>query len=55
MQKDLDVYLVSYNTRTHQGRGMKGRTPYQVFKERLPRNAKKSSQQQPGKEVKKAV
>ena len=32
MQKDLDAYLVSYNTeRPHQGRGMKGRTPADVF------------------------
>ena len=32
MQKDLDAYLVSYNTeRPHQGRGMKGRTRADVF------------------------
>ena len=32
MQKDLDVYLVHYNTkRPHQGRNMKGRTPHKVF------------------------
>jgi transposase InsO family protein len=32
MQKDLEVYLKKYNQkRTHQGRNMKGRTPYQAF------------------------
>jgi hypothetical protein len=56
MQKDLDVFLVSYNTkRPHQGRGMKGRTPYQVFKERLPKKTKKTATQPAGKEVKKAA
>jgi len=36
MQADLDAYLVTYNTeRPHQGRGMKGRTPLQVFQEGL--------------------
>ena len=38
MQKDLDGYLVVYNTkRPHQGRNMKGRTPEQVFKAELPK------------------
>jgi transposase InsO family protein len=38
MQKDLDVYLIEYNTkRPHQGRGMKGRTPYEVFIAGLPK------------------
>jgi transposase InsO family protein len=56
MQKDLDLYLVSYNTkRPHQGRGMKGRTPYQVFKEALPKKAKKTATQTAGKEGKKAA
>jgi len=33
MQQDLEVYLETYNRkRPHRGRGMKGRTPYQVFK-----------------------
>ncbi len=33
MQRDLDAYLEQYNTeRPHRGRGMEGRTPYQVFK-----------------------
>lgn len=32
MQRDLDAYFVTYNTkRPHQGRGMNGRTPYQAF------------------------
>ena len=39
MQKDLDAYLVSYNTaRPHQGRGMKGRTPADVFVRCLPKS-----------------
>ena len=34
MQNDLDKYLEYYNTqRSHQGRNMNGRTPYQVFLE----------------------
>ena len=38
MQKDLDEYLVFYNTkRTHQGRNMKGHTPEQVFKKGIVR------------------
>ncbi|WP_394689656.1 hypothetical protein [Hoeflea sp.] len=36
MQQDLDAYLVTYNTkRPHQGRGMKGRTPIQAFRDGL--------------------
>jgi hypothetical protein len=32
MQKDLDVYLMQYNTkRPHQGSNMNGRTPINVF------------------------
>ena len=32
MQTDLDAYLLRYNTeRPHQGRGMEGRTPVDVF------------------------
>ncbi len=32
MQKDLEAYLKQYNLeRTHQGRNMNGRTPYQAF------------------------
>jgi transposase InsO family protein len=38
MQADLDAYFVQYNTkRAHQGRGMKGRTPYDVFVAGLPK------------------
>lgn len=45
MQKDLDTYLNHYNRkRTHQGRNMKGRTPYQVFVNGMPK-----------KEIKKAA
>jgi hypothetical protein len=36
MQKGLDDYLVRYNTkRPHQGRNMKGMTPYAAFKKGL--------------------
>jgi transposase InsO family protein/transposase-like protein len=36
MQKDLDEYLVAYNTqRPPQGRGMNGRTPLQAFRDGL--------------------
>jgi transposase InsO family protein len=36
MQKDLDEYLVVYNTkRPHQGRSMNGRTPLQAFMDGL--------------------
>ena len=38
MQSDLDAYLVTYNTkRPHQGRGMNGRTPADVFARCLPK------------------
>ena len=38
MQKDLNTYLSTYNNkRPHQGRNMKGRTPYTVFVEQLPK------------------
>ena len=41
MQTDLDDYLVRYNTkRPHQGRDMKGRTPYAVFMKGLPKEKK---------------
>ena len=37
MQGDLDNYLHTYNyERTHQGRNMNGRTPYQAFIEGIP-------------------
>lgn len=36
MQQDLDAYFEQYNTkRPHRGRGMEGRTPYQVLKDGL--------------------
>lgn len=39
MQKDLDAYLHRYNhERSHQGRGMTGRTPFQAFLEGLPKD-----------------
>ena len=41
MQKDLDAYLNLYNLeRTHQGRNMNSRTPYQVFIEEMPKKEK---------------
>ena len=41
MQKDLDDYLIRYNTkRPHQGRGMKGKTPADVFVRCLPKPVK---------------
>lgn len=37
MQTDLDEYLKHYNTkRPHQGRGMNGRTPCDVFRAGIP-------------------
>jgi transposase InsO family protein len=42
MQKDLDLYLKQYNeSRPHQGRNMKGRTPYQVFNDEISKNNNK--------------
>jgi transposase InsO family protein len=41
MQADLDVFLAHYNTkRPHQGRDMKGKTPYQVFKNGISKPSK---------------
>jgi transposase InsO family protein len=41
MQADLDTFLLHYNTkRPHQGRNMQGKTPYQIFKNGLPKPAK---------------
>jgi transposase InsO family protein len=38
MQKDLNTFLATYNNkRPHQGRNMKGRTPYTVFVDQLPK------------------
>ena len=40
MQEDLDAYIETYNRRRpHRGRGMKGRTPYEVFKAGIPKPA----------------
>ena len=47
MQQDLDIYLASYNRkRPHRGRGMEGRTPYQVFKAGL-KKAKQAAKAKP--------
>ena len=49
MQKDLDDYLLIYNTkRPHQGRNMNGRTPDKVFKEGLTK-IKKTAKMDPKK------
>lgn len=41
MQKDLDDYLIRYNTkRPHQGRSIKGKTPAEVFLRCLPKPVK---------------
>ena len=43
MQNDLDTYLHHYNReRTHQGRNMNGRVPYQAFIDGLPKNETKA-------------
>ena len=39
MQTALDAYLAKYNNeRSHQGRGMNGRTPQRTFLDRTPAN-----------------
>jgi len=44
MQEDLDKFLNYYNNeRTHQGRNMKGRTPFQAFVEGIPEEVKGGS------------
>ena len=54
MQKDLDAYLATYNRRPpHRGRGMEGRTPYEVFKAGISR--KRTRKPSARKEVKKAA
>ena len=54
MQKDLDAYLETYNQRPpHRGRGMEGRTPYDVLKAGIPR--KRTRKPSAGEEVKKAA
>lgn len=41
MQADLEAFLKTYNNdRPHQGRGMKGRTPYKAFTDGLPKPVK---------------
>lgn len=51
MQKDLDVYPKAHDhERSHQGRDIKGRTPYQVFVEELPKSGKETKP-----EIKKAA
>ena len=51
MQNDLNQYLDSYNNkRTHQGRNMNGRTPYQAFTDGLSKIEKQIK-----KETKKAA
>lgn len=43
MQKDLNAYLNHYNReRTHPGRNMKGRVPYQAFIDGLPKSETRS-------------
>ena len=45
---DLEGYLETYNTRRpHRGRGMEGRTPYQVFKAGIP--AKSPARKKPAR------
>ena len=45
MQNDLDAYVVTYNTqKPHQGRGMNGRTPADVFPRCLPYQDTKGGQ-----------
>ena len=46
MQSDLDACLVTYNTkRPHQGRGMNGRTPADIFARCLPKTKKPKEDQ----------
>jgi len=55
MQNDLDGYMESYNNRRpHRGRGMEGRTPFEVFKAGIPAPAA-ARKKLPGKEVKPAA
>jgi transposase InsO family protein len=55
MQQDLEAYLEQYNTkRPHRGRGMEGRTPYQVFKAGL-KEAKKAARTREKQEEKEAA
>ena len=52
MQKDLDDYLLKYNTqRAHQGYGMNGRTPKKAFVDGISKSDNIKEQ----KELKKAA
>ena len=57
MQKDLDGYLETYNTRRpHRDRRMEGRTPYEVFKAGIPTKPSARNRKKPArKEVKPAA
>ena len=57
MQKDLDGYLETYNTRRpHRSRGMEGRTPYEVFKAGIPAKPPARNRRKPArKEVEPAA
>ena len=55
MQKDLDAYLKTYNRqRPHRGRGMKGRTLYEVIKAGIPKK-RRTRKPSARKEVKTAA
>ena len=55
LRHDLDAYLETYNRqRPHRGRGMKGRTPYEVFKAGIPKKSP-GRKKQARKEVKTAA
>ena len=55
MQTEPEAYLEFYNTkRPHRGRGMDGRTPYQVFKAGL-KEAKKAAKAASTKEDQQAA
>ena len=44
MQNDLNEYLAHYNRkRPHQGRGMNGQTPYDIFVKGLPKAKKEAA------------
>jgi transposase InsO family protein len=48
MQRALDDYLMVHNhQRSHQGRGMNGRTPAQAFKEGLPKPSQTNKETAP--------
>ena len=52
MQKDLDLFMKQYNEqRPHQGRNMKGRTPYQAFKDGFSKNENKKEHLESMKKV----